>query len=131
MSLTTKKEEKYLLLKLDQATFDNDVCDNIEKEIVKSYRIDGNANYIIDASDVDSFTDKSATLFQKISRVCQNESGILVLVVPIEIIPDFLDFELENATALPTLEEAIEAVFMNELENDFGFDLEDSEEYDD
>ncbi len=131
MDLALKKEEKYLLLTLSEHNLNKSNCDIIEKEIVKSYRVDGNANYILELKELESISTDLSNLLKKINRVCENESGILVLVTAIDLAADFMELELENATILPTVEEAIEAVFMNEMENDFGFDLEQSDEYDD
>jgi hypothetical protein len=66
---------------------------------------------------------------RKINRQCTNEVGLLVLVTQNDDLIEFLDTaNISDLTILPTVEEAIDAVFMNELENDFRSESDD--EYD-
>ena len=66
---------------------------------------------------------------RKINRQCSNELGLLVLVTKNDDLTDFLyETNIADLTILPTVEEAIDAVFINELENDFSSGAED--EYD-
>jgi len=66
---------------------------------------------------------------RKINRQCTNELGMLVLVSKDDALIDQIEGAvIADLTLLPTVEEAVDAVFMNELENDFRND--DDNEYD-
>ena len=52
-----------------------------------------------------------------------NELGLLIIVTKNQEIIDQLDAaKIEELTVMPTVQEAIDAVYLNELENDFQSD---------
>jgi anti-sigma B factor antagonist len=60
------------------------------------------------------------SLIRKASKVCRSEGGIFILVSNYDEVVDAIDAEkIPDLIILPTLDEAIDAAFMNELENDF------------
>jgi hypothetical protein len=59
-------------------------------------------------------------VLRKINRHCLAEDGLLVVATKNEAFIDLLDAaRLTDLTILPTVEEAVDAVLLNELENDF------------
>ncbi|MDP5139483.1 MAG: anti-anti-sigma factor, partial [Spirosomaceae bacterium] len=79
----------------------------------------GIPNYIFDLTTVSKIDDSATSLFTKVNRVCQRESGILLLVSKTDEVLDATEFLLEGGVVcLPTLHEATEAVFMHDLENE-------------
>jgi anti-anti-sigma regulatory factor len=126
MSLEINKSEQYVVYKPLVAHFDDELSSQIEKAIAKSYGGEGNINFIIDLASVSVIDPIGFALFQKVQKICHNESGLFVLVSTNEAIVDLVASNSEEFILfLPSLEEAIDAVFMNELENDFKEEEED------
>jgi anti-anti-sigma regulatory factor len=114
------KTEQYVVYKPQTGVFDTTVSAQIEKSIAVLYSAEGRVNFIVDLSGVNSIEDSGIILFQKVQRICRKESGLLVLVVTDDQILEHISGQSEEfLLMLPSIEEAIDAVFMNELENDF------------
>lgn len=128
MNHSIEKNEQYALIRLSEADFSGDVPAEFETASRTLFR-EGSSNLIVDLATVRSMDAAGILSIRKINRQCTNELGMLVLVSK----NDDLIEQLEGATiaeltVLPTVEEAIDAVFMNELEN--GFRNDDDNEYD-
>lgn len=114
------KSEQYVVFKPLGASFDNTVAAVMEKNIAVMYSSEGKINFILNLLKVDDISTSGITLLNKVQRICKNESGLLVLVSTNNDVIDFISGATEDfLLILPTEEEAIDAVFMNELENDF------------
>ena len=114
------KSEQYVIFRPENVDFDTILASQIEKSIAGMYSAEGRINFIIDLSIVKEFTMAGILLFNKVQKICKNESGLLVLVSTDENIIDTISTHAEDfLLILPSQEEAIDAVFMNELENDF------------
>ena len=128
MEFTTEKTERYALLRLSETDFADTVPTDFEVACRGLFR-EGFSRLIIDLATVQTVDDEGLMAIRKINRQCSNEVGLLVLVTKNDELTDFLeDARIPDLTILPTVEEAIDAVFMNELENDFGSGADD--EYD-
>ncbi len=127
MNFTIEKTERYALIRLTEATLDGDMPATFETLNRNLFR-EGYSNIIIDMEPVQSVDMAGVTAIRKVNRQCTSEEGLLILVTDHEDLIEFLDKAGgSDLTFLPTVEEAIDAVFMNELENDFR--SEDDEEY--
>lgn len=114
------KSEQYVVFKPLGASFDSTVAAVMEKNIAVMYSSEGKINFILNLLKVDDISPSGITLLNKVQRICKNESGLLVLVSTNNDVIDFISGATEDfLLILPTEEEAIDAVFMNELENDF------------
>ncbi|MBK9511420.1 MAG: anti-anti-sigma factor [Cytophagaceae bacterium] len=114
------KNEQYIIYKVDGVAMDDAQSAQIEKSIAGLYSAEGKINFIIDLSMVESVSEKALNLFGKVQRICVRESGLLVLVTTNDDILDYVSANAEEFLLfLPTVDEAIDAVFMNEQENDF------------
>lgn len=128
MNYTIQKNEQYALIRLNEAAFEGDSATDFET-LSRSLFREGYSNIIVDMAPVQSVDMTGVTAIRKINRQCTNEVGLLVLVTKNDELIEFLDSAGgSDLTILPTVEEAIDAVFMNELENDFR--SEDDNEYD-
>lgn len=128
MNYTIEKNEQYALIRLAESTFSDDVPANFETLSRVLFR-EGYSNIIVDMDPVQSVDQAGVTTLRKISRQCTNEVGLLIAVTKDDDLIEFLDkSNLSDLTIMPTVEEAIDAVFMNELENDFR--SEEDDEYD-
>jgi anti-anti-sigma regulatory factor len=120
------KSEQYVVFKPENVDFDTILASKIEKSIAGMYSAEGKINFIIDLSKVKEFTLEGILLLNKVQKICKNESGLLVLVSTDDNIIDTISTHAEDfLLILPSQEEAIDAVFMNELENDFKDEHED------
>ena len=128
MNYTIEKNERYALIRLAESAFENDVPTDFETLSRVLFR-EGYSNIIVDMASVQSVDPAGVSAIRKINRQCTNEVGLLVLVTKNDDLIEFLDTaNISDLTILPTVEEAVDAVFMNELENDFR--SEDDDEYD-
>ncbi|MBC7569040.1 MAG: STAS domain-containing protein [Spirosoma sp.] len=127
MNFTIEKTERYALIRLAEATLDGDMPATFETLNRNLFR-EGYSNIIVDMEPVQSVDTAGVTAIRKVNRQCTSEEGLLILVTDNDDLIEFLDKAGgSDLTFLPTVEEAIDAVFMNELENDFR--SEDDEEY--
>ena len=114
------KNEQYVVYKPFGASFDETVASQIEKSIAGLYSAEGRINFILNLVKVDAVSPSAITLFNKVQRICKNESGLLVLVTTNDTVIDYISGATEDfLLILPSEEEAVDAVYMNELENDF------------
>lgn len=128
MNYTIVKNEQYALVRLAESTFEDGVSTDFETLSRNLFR-EGYSNIIVDMAPVQSVDTAGVTTLRKINRQCTNEEGLLIVVTKNDDLIEFLDTShLSDLTILPTVEEAVDAVFMNELENDFR--SEEDDEYD-
>ncbi|WP_080055997.1 STAS domain-containing protein [Spirosoma aerolatum] len=128
MNYSIEKNEQYALIRLTENVFGEAITTDFETLSRNLFR-EGYSNIIIDTAPVQSIDPAGVSTIRKISRQCTNEQGLLIVVTKNDDLISFLDTaRLSDLTILPTVEEAIDAVFMNELENDFRSEADD--EYD-
>lgn len=128
MNYTIEKNEQYALIRLTESTFEEPVAVDFETLSRGLFR-EGYSNIIVDMATIQSVDPAGSMVLRKVSRQCTNEEGLLVAVTKNDDLIDLLDkANLTELTILPTVEEAVDAVFMNELENDFR--SEEDDEYD-
>ncbi|RRB06450.1 STAS domain-containing protein [Larkinella rosea] len=129
MNYAIEKNEQYALVTLNEPVFGGDVPATFETLSRNLFR-EGYSNIIVDFNPVQNVETEGVPTIRKINRQCSNESGLLILVTKSEDVIGFLDSsKIQDLTILPTVEEAIDAVFMNELENDFRSEDDDSYEF--
>lgn len=119
MSYSIEKTEHYALIQLNESKFDKSITVEIEKQIVVLYR-EGLTNMIVDFSKVLEIDESGLSLLRKATRVCRTEQGLFIVCTKDDDILDLIDGEkIPEIVLLPTTDEGIDAVFMNDLENDF------------
>ncbi len=128
MNYTIEKNEQFALLRLTESAFSDEVPTEFETISHVLFR-EGYSNIIMDMDPVQSVDQGGVTTLRKTSRQCTNEDGLFIAVTKNDALIELLDkSNLSELTIMPTVEEAIDAVFMNELENDFK--SEEDDEYD-
>ncbi len=128
MNYTIEKNEQFALIRLAESQFGEAVSTDFETLSRGLFR-EGYSNIVVDMAPVQSVEQAALMTIRKINRQCTNEAGLLVLVTKNDDVIEFLDAaRISDLTILPTVEEAIDAVFMNDLENDFRSEQDD--EYD-
>jgi anti-sigma B factor antagonist len=119
MKYTLEKNEKYTLFQLHEEKLTSLVAPDLKSELVK-LNAEGEANIILDLGDV-KFTDSSGLSSILVgNRVCQNDNGTFVLTRLTDHVAKLIQISQLNTilNITPTVEEAIDLVFMNSLEND-------------
>ena len=119
MNYTIEKNEQYALVRLTETAFADSVAADFETLSRGLFR-EGYSNIIVDMAPIQSVDQAGTMTLRKINRQCTNEEGLLIVVTKNDDLIEFLDkASLSDLTILPTVEEAVDAIFMNELENDF------------
>lgn len=119
MKYTIDKQEKYSLLKLHEEKLDTNIAPQLKSELI-TLHAEGVKNIILDLSEV-KYTDSSGLSALLVgNRVVQEEGGIFVLARLSDHTMKLIKIsQLDSVlNIVPTVEEAIDAVFMNEIEND-------------
>jgi phosphatidylinositol kinase/protein kinase (PI-3 family) len=88
------------------------------------------ANIILNLTAVNELDGYGVSAIRKGTKICTNELGLFAVVTKNEAIQERLDqAKIENLTLLNTVQEAVDAIYLNDLENDFEDGGEEDEEY--
>lgn len=128
MDFKVEKNEQFALIGLKETFLTQENSPELEEIVRKLFR-EGYGNMIIEFDSIDELDGFGISLIRKANKICLNELGLLIVVTKNQEIIDQLDgAKIEDLTVMPTTQEAIDAVYLNELENDFQSDEDD--EYD-
>lgn len=119
MKYTIDKQEKYSLLRLHEEKMDSSVAPNLKSELI-TLHAEGVRNIILDLTDV-KYTDSSGLSALLVgNRIFQEEGGIFVLAALSEHTVKLIKIsQLDSVLNITlTAEEAIDSVFMHEIEKD-------------
>ena len=119
MKYTIDKQEKYSLLHLHEEKLDSAVAPNLKSELI-TLHAEGVRNIILDLTDI-KYTDSSGLSALLVgNRIVQEEGGIFVLACLSDHTMKLIKIsQLDSVlNILPTVEEAVDAVFMHEIEKD-------------
>lgn len=120
MDFKLEKKEQYAYIELAETAFAQDVPASFE-ETARSLFREGYHSLIVNMQTVKSVDAAGIMILKKVNRLCVNDLGMLAIVTRDDDFIDFLeDLKIPDLTVLPTKEEAIDAVFMHSLENEFG-----------
>jgi anti-sigma B factor antagonist len=119
MKYTIDKQEKYCLLRLHEDKLDSAVAPNLKSELI-TLHAEGVRNIILDLAEV-KYTDSSGLSALLVgNRIVQEDGGIFVLTNLSDHTTKLIKIsQLDSVlNILPKVEEAIDAVFMHEIEKD-------------
>jgi len=119
MKYTIDKQEKYTLLRLHEEKMDSSVAPNLKSEMV-TLHAEGVLNIVLDLTEV-KYTDSSGLSALLVgNRIFQEDGGIFILTRLSEHTMKLIKIsQLDSVlNILPSVEEAIDAVFMHEIEKD-------------
>jgi anti-sigma B factor antagonist len=119
MKYTIDKQEKYSLLRLHEDKMDSSVAPGLKSELI-TLRAEGVKNIILDLAEV-KYTDSSGLSALLVgNRIFQEDGGIFILSALSEHTIKLIKIsQLDSVlNILTTVEEAIDAVFMHEIERD-------------
>ena len=128
MEFKVEKNEQFALIELKETSLNQENSPELELVVRKLFR-EGYGNMIMEFGSIVELDGFGISLIRKANKICLNELGLLIIVTKNdEIINQLDDAKIEDLTVMPTTQEAIDAVYLNELENDFQSDEDD--EYD-
>lgn len=119
MKYTIDKQEKYALLRLHEEKMDSSVAPGLKSELI-TLHAEGVKNIILDLSEV-KYTDSSGLSALLVgNRIFQEEGGIFVLASLSEHTSKLIKIsQLDSVlNIMATVEEAVDSVFMHEIEKD-------------
>lgn len=119
MKYTIDKQDKYLTLVLHEEKLDSNIAPDLKSELI-TLHAEGVRNVVLDLSEV-KYTDSSGLSALLVgNRVVQEEGGMFVLCCLSDHTSKLIKIsQLDSVlNILPSIEEAIDAIFMNEIEND-------------
>ena len=125
-----ERKEKYAVIILKETQFDEEVAGDFE-EVARDLLSEDYSNLIVVMNQTQGIDQSGVMTLRKLVRLCTTKLGILVAATENDDFYELLeDSNIADLLVLPTLEEAIDAVFMHDLENEFGAGDED-DDYDD
>ncbi|WMJ73772.1 STAS domain-containing protein [Cytophagaceae bacterium ABcell3] len=127
MQSSVEKNEKYCLIKLKEDKLTSVIAPDLKSEIVK-LNAEGCKNIILDMEDVKYVDSSGLSSILVGNRLCENEEGMFVLAKTSDHVMKMIKIsQLDSIlNLLPTVEEGVDAIFMNELERNLR--AEDKEE---
>ncbi len=119
MKYTIDKQEKYSLLRLHEDKLDSSVAPGLKSELI-TLHAEGVKNIVLDMAEV-KYTDSSGLSALLVgNRIVQEDGGIFILTTLSEHTLKLIKIsQLDSVlNIVPKVEEAIDAVFMHEIEKD-------------
>ncbi|WP_025763719.1 hypothetical protein [Dyadobacter tibetensis] len=117
---TIERKEQYAYIDMQEPAFTGEIPAEFEKTARSLFR-EGTHNLIVNVNLTKKLDAGGIAMLKKINWLCGNDLGLLVLVTRDDDFMDELeDLKIPGLTVLPSKEEAIDAVFMHSLENEFG-----------
>lgn len=119
MKFTLDKHEKYVLVKLNESKINSLVTPQLKSELIL-INAEGQRNIILDLSQV-KFADSSGLSSLLVGhRLCKNADGSFIMVGLNNAVSRLVTIsQLDTVlTIVPTVEEAIDLIFMDEIEKE-------------
>ncbi len=119
MKYTIDKQEKYSLLRLHEEKLDSSVAPSLKSELI-TLHAEGIRNIILDLAEV-KYTDSSGLSALLVgNRILQEDGGVFVLASLSDHTMKLIKIsQLDSVlNIVPTIEEAVDSVFMHEIEKD-------------
>lgn len=119
MKFTLDKHDKYVLVKLNESKINSLVTPQLKSELIL-INAEGQRNIILDLSQV-KFADSSGLSSLLVGhRLCKNADGSFIMVGLNNAVSRLVTIsQLDTVlTIVPTVEEAIDLIFMDEIEKE-------------
>lgn len=125
MNHQIQKHEQYALVSVQETKIESQISLDLEETARELFR-EGFKNLIFDFTNILAADAAGVSVLKKVNFLCTKDLGIMVLVSENDdFVNQLIEGKMRDVTILPTVEEAIDAVFMNELENEFGAESDD------
>jgi anti-anti-sigma factor len=121
MKYTLDKQDKYLLIQLNETKIDSTVSPQLKSDFV-TLNAEGNKNMIVDMSQVKYIDSSGLSAILVGNRLANDSDGIFVLAGVTDHVMKLIRISQLDSVLdiMPTVQEAVDAVFLNDLENDLG-----------
>ncbi len=120
MKFSTDKHEKYVVIKLDEPTFTNDITPALKSEFIL-FNAEGFRNIVVDLSAVEGCRDSQDLSCLLVGdRLCKSAGGIFVVVGVNNSIANIVKMSNlhQSVTFVNKLDEATDLIFMEEIEKE-------------
>lgn len=125
MKYSVDKQEHYTLVKLEEEKLDASAAPELKSELITMHA-EGTRNLILDMSSI-KYTDSSGLSALLIgNRIFREDDGMFVLCSLSEHVMKLIKIsQLDSVmTIMPTPQEAVDTVFLNQIENDLNSESE-------
>jgi anti-anti-sigma regulatory factor len=124
-----EQNESYAIITWNELSLTQSNSEELELVIRNLFKKEF-ANMILNLNNVTEIDGFGVSCIRKGTKICTNEMGLFAVVTKNEEIQDRLDLaKIEDFTLLNTVKEAVDAIYLNDLENDFQDSDEDDQEY--
>ena len=119
MKYTVDKQEKYSLLKLQEEKLETSIAPGLKSDFI-TLHAEGVKNLILDLSEVKYIDSSGLSALLVGNRIFHEDGGMFILSSITDHVMKLIKIsQLDNVLNLfKTTEESIDAVLMNEIEND-------------
>ena len=119
MEYSIKKDEKYILISLKEEKLDAIISPELKADFIK-YNQEGFNNIILDLAQTKYIDSSGLSAVLVANRLCSDEKGSFVLANLNDHVMKLISIsQLQSVLNITnSVEEAVDLVFMNELEND-------------
>jgi len=120
MRLVIDKQDKYTLICPEEEKIDSLLAPELKSEVVYQ-NAEGAKNIIMDLSKVNYIDSSGLSAILVANRLCKNNNGTFVLTglqAPVKKLVEISQLD-SILSIVPTLNEAIDFVFMEEVEREF------------
>ncbi|MFN3404145.1 MAG: STAS domain-containing protein [Cytophagaceae bacterium] len=117
MKYTIEKTEKYSLLQLHEEKMTSAIAPDLKSELVK-LNAEGVKNIILNLAEVKYIDSSGLSSILVGNRLCENEQGMFILTGASEHVLKLVKISHLDSilNIVPTVEESVDAIFMNEIE---------------
>jgi len=117
MKYSIDKDDKYSLLKIKEEKLDSSVSSSLKSDLI-TMQAEGVSNVIVDLSEVKYIDSSGLSALLVGNRVFGEANGAFIIAAPSEHTEKLIKIsQLDKVLdILPTAHEAVESVFMHELE---------------
>ena len=125
MAYTTEKHDKYVLIRINAEKLDTTVAPALKSELVVLSN-DGFKNMIIDLSETRYCDSSGLSAILVGNRLCKGNQGTLIITGVQDTVNKLITIsQLHTILQItPTLSEAVDMLYMEEVEKDLGEDIE-------
>jgi anti-anti-sigma factor len=119
MKYSVDKQDKYLLIQLNETKVDSTVSPQLKSDFV-TLNAEGNKNIILDMSQVKYIDSSGLSAILVGNRMANDSDGTFILAGITDHVMKLIKISQLDSVLdiMPTVQEAVDAVYLNELGND-------------
>lgn len=120
MKFTIDRHERYVVLKPHEKVLDGSAAPQVKSEFVR-INTDGQRNIVLDLSEVEEIDSSGLRSALMAHRMCKALGGVFILAHAKPEITQLIELcKLDDVLfSVPTIQEAEDVIFMEELEKEF------------